>query len=226
MNCTDLDTAFDQGISAINTDVGFWAAVGTLAVASFTVLCFGQRVTRPLAGVLAFVGATLGLFWLMDSVACEVRIVVSLVAGTMAATLALCLLKGGMFILGGAAFGTVVHFTYEAIDFPHKPPFEIMGRSGVYYLTVGGAAIIGAVTSVCFKKHFMRITTSLIGGGGVALVLYLCSNRNKWDLASVVYLSVLLGSALMGIFIQRWLSSRRRTETRRSDSRDDGRNAV
>jgi len=226
MNCTDLDIAFDHGISAINTDVGFWAAVGTLAIASFTVLCFGQRVARPLAGVLAFVGATLGLFWLMDSVACEVRIVVSLVAGVMAATVALCLLKGGMFILGGAAFGTVVHFTYEAIDFPHKPPFEIMGRSGVYFLTVGAASVIGAVTSVCFKKHFMRITTSLIGGGGIALVLYLCSNRNNWDLASVVYLSVLIASALMGMFIQRCLSSRSRAEARRNDSRNDAHHAV
>ena len=131
----------------------------------------------------------------------------------LAACLVLCLLKAGLFVLGASAFGTLAHFVYEALPFldDAEPPFVLMGRSGYYYVVVGVAGIVGAVVAHVQKTQIVRITTSLLGGGGLALTTHLVVERESDEkVPDVALLAILVVGTLFGVFVQHRIAKTRR----------------
>jgi hypothetical protein len=233
MNCTKLDLAVEEGLNAAQTDVGFGMIVGSAGLASLALLLIGERIARALAGLIAFGGSTVFLFVVTSttvassSIPCVARVIISVTGGLSVASLAWCLLKGGFFVLGGAAFGSVSHFVYHSIPISrtHTPPFVILGQSGYYYITIGVAGLAGAVVAVVMKKQFMRLTSSLIGGGGLALTTHLVAERSGEEIPPIVLVFILLISTGFGVVSQQLLSKyqkeRRRRRRRRGDGDDD-----
>ena len=118
MNCTELDLAVEEGMKATQTDLGFGIIVVSTGLASLALLLFGERIARALAGIIAFGGTAVFLFVVTSTTVasanlpCLARVIISVTGGLSVAALAWCLLKGGLFVLGGAAFGSVAHFVY------------------------------------------------------------------------------------------------------------------
>lgn len=216
MNCSELDVAVEEGIAAAQTDVGFGFIVASIGLLSLSMIGYGERIARPIAGIIAFGGATVFLFGITgttvvnSNLPCLARIIISAVGGLACAALAWCLLKGGLFVLGGAAFGTVAHFVYRSIPLMETidPPFVIMGESGYYYIALGAAGLVGASVSICMKKQFMRITTSLIGGGGLALTTHLAADRAEEEVPALILVLIMTVGTALGVGGQHYLSKR------------------
>lgn len=236
MNCTEIDIIYEDGMRGVHTDMGFWTLVLLGGTISSSLLVFGEKLARPFAGLLAFAGGTSFVYVVTQSsgLPCIPRVVLALVGGLSMASLAWCLLKGGLFVLGGAAFGSVAHFVYEAIrPSDDQTPFEIVGRSAYYLITVGVAGLSGAIVAVVMRKHVLRVTSSLLGGAGLTAVVHAVSSRIANDeevssgsgpvwgsgetegfsaqtLPPVVLLVVLLGSTAFGIVSQHWMAQKRK----------------
>lgn len=221
MNCTELDAAVDDVHALVTSDAGFYVGCGVLLLLSGVLLVFGETWVRPLGAVVGGAGAAAAVYVLsaaLDAVPCTGRLVASGVAGVLAACLVLCLLKAGLFVLGASAFGTLAHFVYEALPFldDAEPPFVLLGRSGYYYVAVGVAGIVGAVVAHLQKTEVVRITTSLLGGGGVALATHLVVERESGEeVPDVALLAILLVGTLFGVFVQHRLAKTRRKEAKK-----------
>lgn len=207
MNCTELDHALVQGQTLVaNTTEGFVALTGTIGIVSTILIVTGERVARPLSSVLAAGTGSVGMFMLTEltDIECEPRLIVSAVAGGTLALLAWCLLAGGLFVLGGVAFGAVAHFLYHSIPWLSNLESQLVlfGNSIYYFAIVGGVGLIGAILSACYRKQLLRVTTSLVGGGGMSIVVYLVSTRLGHAPPSLVLACVLLSSSIMGVVIQ------------------------
>ena len=232
MNCSELDLAIRDCVNAARTDVGFGILAVSGGLTSFALLLFGQYIARTLAGFIAFSGTTVFLFVITNvssqSLPCMARVIISAVGGLAMAAFAWCLLKGGLFILGATAFGTVSHFVYVSLPIAssHTPPFLIMGRSGYYYIAVGVAGLGGAIVSIVMKKQFLRLTSSLIGGGGAALTSYFVANRFGTKIPSLVLVFIMLISAGLGVvsqdFISRYQKNKRKRRRRSRHRRRNG----
>lgn len=230
MNCSELDLAVEEGIAAAQTDVGFGIIVTSTGLISLSMIVFGERIARPLAGIVAFGGAAVFLFGITgttvanSSLPCLARVIISAVGGLACAALAWCLLKGGLFVLGGTAFGTVAHFVYRSIPLTatHDPPFVIMGESGYYYITLGVTGLAGALVSIAMKKQFMRIATSLIGGGGLALTTHLVADRIEEEVPALVLVFIMIAGTAVGVGAQHYLSKRhKRLKKKKRQARRD-----
>jgi hypothetical protein len=216
MNCSELDLAVEGGIAAAQTDTGFGTFITAIGLLSIAMIMCGERIARPLAGIIAFGGVTLLLFGITgdmvfdSNLPCLPRVLVSTVGGLVCAVLAWCLLKGGLFVLGAASLGTVAHFVYRSVPIAktHEPPFVIMGESGYYYITLGVAGLAGALLSIVMKKQIMRITTSLIGGGGLALTTHLVADRVKKEVPAIVLVFIMIVGTAIGVGAQHYLSKR------------------
>ena len=226
INCTDLDRLIDDSLVAIETDAGFVISISILCVLSLVVIADGERFARPLAGIVAGSIAAVGLYVLttgIGDVPCVARIVVSLVGSIAACLLAVCLLKGGLFAIGAGGFGTVSHFGYKSVPWfdQQKPPFLILGMSGYYYIAILVGGLLGAIVSVLLKKQFLRITTSLVGSGGIALATHLVAAKTNTVVPSLAYVVILFVFTGIGVLLQTYISKRRRGRRRRRRRRDD-----
>ena len=249
MNCTELDVAFDDANAFFTADEGgFVVAVSTLALLSCALLVKGEVLVRPMGALVAALlasGAVFVLSALAEDVPCMARVAVAATAGVLAAVLVLCLFKTGLFVLGAAGFGTVGHYVYQAlpIDAAAPPSFTLLRRSGWYYLVVLGTAAVGAVASLWERAHFVRLSSALLGGGGVAWTVYLLAERTQQGdgeeeaagsppdgaararddgeaVPSLVLLLVMLVSAAIGVGVQTALQHR---AARRQKAARDGR---
>lgn len=227
MNCTAFDEAISDGAQAIGTEAGFALVVGACIVASVTLLLFGERIARSLASAVAFGATTVFLFRvtgpLVGSVGlpCTARAAVALVGGTAAASLAFCLLKGGLLFLGGVAFGTVAHYVYAVLPVPDVTDFVLLGRPGTYFLVVGGAGVVGTVVATVMKRQLLRLTSSLLGGGGLAFSAHLVAQRSGDEAPPVLFLAILGASAGVGLVAQHLLSDEQRRRRRHARRRKE-----
>lgn len=204
MNCTEIDRAITEvHTTLIDSDWGFALGTGALAAISLLLLVAGGELMRPLSTVVAAVGGGGAVFLLAISFDCQVRLIVSGVAAVVAALLAACLVRSGLFVLGAAGFGAVAHLVYDALPLEGvRGPFVLLGRSGWYYIAMLTAIGLGAVVGWCQKKQFVRITSALAGGGGVALATHLVFHRVDEDLSSVALLAIFAVAATTGIGVQ------------------------
>jgi hypothetical protein len=217
MNCTALDLAVDEAHTLVTSDAGFYVGCGALLLVSVVLLVLGETWVRPLGAVVGGTAAAVAVYVLsalVDDVPCTGRLVSAAVAGVLAACLVLCLLKAGLFVLGASAFGTLAHFAYEAMPFLDDldPPFVFLERSGYYYIVVGAAGVVGAVVSHVQRTQVVRITTSLLGGGGLALTTHLVVAReSEQGVPDVALLGILLVSTVVGVVVQTRIAKRRKT---------------
>lgn len=233
MNCTELDVATqDIHNFVVYADEGFAVAALLLFGTSMLLLLQGERLVRPLAAIVAGVAGTGGAFVLTRMLIehdCTARLIVSGAAGILGALMSLCLFKTGLFVLGAGAFGTVSHYIYDALPLQDvAPPFVVFGRSGYYYLVVGLSGLIGAVVSQFQQRHFIRIASSLLGGGGVALCVHLVFARLSDDaISSVALLVVVVVSTISGVFAQhriaKWRERKKKRKRKKENDDDDER---
>lgn len=212
MNCTDVDAFLNDGTEHSTSDVGFVVLMIMGGSASLALLFVGEHVARPFAGIIAFVATAYGIMMITQShrsaidISCVMRIVLSVTGGAAVSALCLCLLKGGFFVLGAGAFGSVAHFTYTSLPLSVSQEY--------YYIAVASAAVVGGTVSVCVKKHFMRIISALLGGTGVAAVTHFVIDRATGTHPShVVLLLVMSMSAATGVSVQ-YCSAKCRIRTR------------
>ena len=219
MNCTELDVALEDAHALVlESDGGFFVATGALLVTSLPLLAMGERLVRPLGAVLAGAAAAVAGFVFTRSLdACPARLAIAGTASVLAAVVALCLFKTGLFVLGAAGFGAVGHFVYEALPLQSvKPPFVLLGRSGYYYLAVGATALVGAIASQFQRTHFVRIASSLVGGGGLAFGTHLVSDRAGTSLPALLLLAILLAGTVAGVATQYHCAARRKRRKSRT----------
>ena len=155
------------------------ASCATLVLASLALLGWGERLVRPLAGAAGGLFGAGAALWLTQLVspepACAARLAIAAAAAVVLALLALCLLKTGLFLLGAASLGTLAHYAYIALPDGVLPadPFVLFDVSGWHYIVVGAGGVVGAAASLLQRRAFVRIASSVLGGGGLALATQL-----------------------------------------------------
>jgi len=227
MNCTELDElVFDVQRFVSQREDGFVLSVSLLLGLSLALVLQGQTLVRPLtaivgsvisAGVVFYVSA-----WSDPPIQCEVRLVGAGITALFAALLTLCILNTGLFLLGAAGMGGVAHLLYETLPLQNvDPPFTLFGRSGWYYLALVIAVIVGAVLSQLQKKNFIRVSSSLIGGGGIALATHLITERAGVKLAEVFLLLILVGCTVLGTLVQTQVANMKSKKKNRTEEEDE-----
>ena len=189
-----------QGPAHIGTGVG-------LALIAVALLGAGYRLLRPTAAALnaavCLVVALHGSAWIGT---CEARLGAALVAALCAALATLCLLRAGLFLVGASAFGLSAMVLYEGLV-PVDPTVLGVwgGRGAIFWLTIGGAAIAGAIVAHCGRERVYVFVSCTLGAIGLcaATVLLVPGRVPAW---SIVLLFV--GSAAAGCATQHWLRTR------------------
>ena len=153
LNCTELDGALEHTHAfVVRHPVGSVVAIVSLVLAGLTLLAYGERVIR-VAGTVIGGGATLVLAYALlgqTDLACEVRVGIAAVLAILVALAISCVLKSGMFLVGSAGLAGVTHVVYDALPAAVTRPtttFQLMDRSGFYYVAIGVAVVGGGVIS-------------------------------------------------------------------------------
>lgn len=215
MNCSELDRVVaDVHVLVHDEDPAFAVVSAAVFILGILLIVKGERLVRPLAAIVGGTGATVATFVVTSAATtfdCNARLVVSAAAGLVAAMFGLCVFRSGLFILGAGAFGSVTHLVYDSlpVDLFPNPPFVLSGRSGYYYMAMAVAILVGATIAWCQKREFVRVTSSLLGGGTVAFGVWLVSDRTGSPVTSLVLLVVLTTCTFVGVIVQRWDHARR-----------------
>jgi hypothetical protein len=179
MNCTEFDYLYDDIVAHVSTTSQiFWISTASFSfIFSILMIFTGEKLFRPASVLIAgLVGLVLGYMITteMGYVKCYIKLIVAGVFALVLSIAVSCLLKAGMFLLGGAAFGTVAHYSFEIIPEDVLPNvFAFQNKNGLYWIVVGCSGLIGAIIALIYKKKFMRLATSLIGGSGISLSIYI-----------------------------------------------------
>ena len=189
-------------------------------------LLFGEHIVRVTAAVLSGgIGAILVFVmtrYFQPSLACAARLGISLTAGVILAILALCLLKTGLFVLGAVSFGALAHLLWDSFPLQDvSGPFTIATRAGWYYISIGGASIVGGIVAHKERKKLMRAASSAVGASGLAFVTFLAFDRSGDEVPAPILLVLLVGGTLLGLFVQTYLSKRKKRRRTLND-RDRG----
>ena len=135
-----------------------------------------------------------------------------------------CILKSGVFVVGSAGLAGITHIVYDALPSTATQPapsFQLMGRSGYYYIAMLVAVIGGGVLSYTQRTKLLRIMSSAVGGGCIVLGLHLIWVRSyDSDIPSIAALVVLLLCTVAGAFLQHYLATRRKRQGRRRRRED------
>ena len=142
----------------------------------------------------------------------EARLVASAIVGVFTAGLALFVLKTGIFLLGAGGLAAVTHLVYDSLplELPVEGSFALLGRSGYYYIAMMVALVTGGVVAYFQRKDFLRIASSLLGGGAWTLALFVVCDRNGVPVPQIASLGILLGCTLVGVSVQRWRRTRKK----------------
>ena len=227
LNCTELDaslTALEPVFQGTGS-VWSWGPAALLLLLGCVLLVQGEFFVRPIAATVGGVGGVLVSYVLTGwgGMQCDGRLVVASVSGIVLALVAVCVLKTGIFLLGGAALASVTHLVYESLNVTPDPRFEWLGRSGYYYIAIVVASVGGGILSFLQRRKLLRILSSAAGGGCLVLSLHIVwRTTSESSPPSLVSLLVLLTSTLAGCCVQHSLHRRRVSRRRPSrKSRDD-----
>lgn len=215
MNCTQLTTAIDDvGHFVLSHDAGFATGATLLVLVSVVFLAYGEVVIKPMGAVVGGVGGAVGVYVALSEVDCVARLAVAGITGVVLAVLALCVLHTGLVLVGAAGLAAVAHFVHDAVP-PLRnvqgAPFTLMGRSAYYYMMIAAALLVGGALACFRRKAFVRVSTALVGGAGLAVATHLVVSRTTRDDApALVVLAVLVVAACTGAFVQTWLARRRK----------------
>ena len=180
---TDLVGLFRGGENGTET-LGSPARTGTtvtLGLVSMALLLFGARFLRPLGaltlGGVAFFASIGSTSWLV----CEGRLGAAAVAGLSAALLTCCLLRTGLFLIGGTAFGLSAYIIYTG-SVSHAPRPIWGGRSWLFWAVLGVSTVTGAVLVYVRRKSVFAVASSMLGSVGILLALQTLSVQlSSWS---------------------------------------------
>lgn len=217
MNCTELDIVLEHTREVvIEHPVGVIVAVSALLITGVTLLTYGERIIRPAGAVIGGVAtlivsfATIGY---ITDLQCEVRMGIAGVLSVIVALAISCILKSGVFLVGAAGLAAVTHLVYDALPHTLTQPttsFQLMDRSGYYYIAMSVAVVAGGILAYTQRKKLMRIMSSAVGGGCIVLAIHLVwIQATDTGIPSIVALIVLLFSTVTGAFLQHYMSQRR-----------------
>ena len=216
MNCTELDNLVKETtVRVVNDDVGFAISLAMLFGVSILLLAYGERLVRPLAGILGGVFGAGGAFFLTgifeNPVPCEIRLAIAAVAGIILAVFAIFILKTGLFLLGAFGLGSIVHLVWESLPLEGvSGPFTLFSRPGWQYIAVGTGGVVGAVVSQIQRKNFTRIASSVLGGSGVAAGVYMIFERHDSTAPPLLLLALVLICSILGTGMQHVTTKRRK----------------
>lgn len=215
-NCTDLDYAWDHTHDfVVQHPAGIVVATSTLFIVGLVLIAYGERIIRPVGAVIGGVTALVVGFVATGYVlnlSCEVRVVVAVVLAVLVALAIYCILKAGIFLVGSAGLAGVTHLVYHSIPATATlSSFQVLGRSGYYYIAMVIAVIGGGILSYTQRKKLVRIMSSAVGGGCIVLALQLIWIRSyDSDIPSIASLGVILLCTVAGAFLQPYLAKTRK----------------
>ena len=85
----------------------------------------------------------------------------------------------------------------------------------------GGAGVVGTVVATVMRKQLLRLTSSLLGGGGLAFSIHLIAQRSGEEAPPVLHVIVLGASACVGLVAQHLLSDEQRKRRRHARRRKE-----
>lgn len=222
MNCTEFDYLYDDIVAHISTTSQiFWISLSSFSfIFSLLMIFIGEKVFRPASAfIAALAGLVLGYMITteMGQVKCYIKLIVSGVFALVLSVLVSCLLKAGLFLLGGASFGAVSHYLFEIIPEESLPNiFAFQNKNGLYWIIVGVSGTVGAILALVYKKKFMRLATSMIGGSGISFSLYiLCFEiiNPPVYVHPLVFLAITIVFSLFGYCFQRYVAKKIKTKS-------------
>lgn len=219
--CGHVDVAFERLVELrthAQTELADPSSVAVPIVglvASLVVLFFGGRLFRLTAALAAGVAAFWAVYTLGrntgERITCEALVIVSTVVALFAALAAGCIVKAGLFFIGAAALGSVVHLVYSAFptlhDIGEQPTFA--QRSLAYWGLMVAAAIAGGLALRWHSKPILEVLTALIGGAGVGYSLHSISEVAGMEQERWIFLVIGGASAFGGWMAQRQMRLRR-----------------
>lgn len=219
LNCSELDVALeDTRVVLVEESWGAVVAGLVLLLLGGLLVVAGERLVRPLGAVVAAVSAAVVLFavsalFFDGEFTCEIRLGISATSALLAAVIASCVLKTGVFALGAAGLGALVHLVYESlpVNVAADDDFVLLGRSGFYYVAMLFAVVLGGVVAYAQRSIFLRLTSSLLGGGCFALATYWVAERHGTRLPTLPLLAIVATSTAVGVATQTVLRHRRRS---------------
>lgn len=225
-NCTELDIFVNEVDQVTRTgDVGVIIIVSSLVLLGGLLLVAGEQLVRPLGAVVGGIGGTIATFVVtaIFDMECEPRLITSGVMGIFTAALALFVLKTGIVLLGASSLAAVTHLVYDSLPLgvPVDGGFVLLGRSGYYYVAMIVAVVVGGIVAYVQRKNFLRIASSLLGGGAWTLATFVICERNDTPLPQAASLGILFVCTVIGVWIQRWREMRKKRGPRRRH-RDEG----
>jgi hypothetical protein len=214
MNCTQLDDAAHSLEAQFDESPYLFAvAFSALLAVSLLLLAVGKHILRPVATVAGGTGALVLVYAASrdSDFGCEVRLGAAVSAGFAVGLVVCCLVPRSIALVGAAGLATAGHFVYDALPLDRvEPPFHVAGVSGVYVLSIGGAALLGALATCWYRKFAMRVASALIGGGGIAASVALAMERAGSRPPPLLLLGIGVVSASGGVAVQTYRSNARR----------------
>ena len=196
-----------EGAGDEGQDVPTLVLVLVLLTGSGLLLVAGETLVRPAATVVSGVAGGTSLFLLTRSgdTTCEVRLVLSAVAAVASAVFTLCVLRTTLFLLGAVGFGVVGYYVADALPLPTSSElFWDVGREEA--AVIGGAAVLGAVVTACFRRQMLWTATSVVGAAGATWATHLlvrwASDGETRTLPAPASLGILLSLTCLGVCVQ------------------------
>ena len=223
--CDTIDYAFSIGQNRTSEVSAVFSAseyiiFGSSLLVSLTLLFFGARILKPVAILsAAAAGFSFGYLVLKNGFGadCTVRIASGVALASIGVGVTGCLFKVALFIIGAAAFGSIVHFVFLAVPSLHRVGNlpRMMNRSLAYYLALTVSGIAGGVLARVYQNRILRFMTSVFGGAGVSLSIYnmIMIESDPPDPWIFVTLAGIL--CLVGWFTQERLSRKSRVRRRK-----------
>lgn len=206
MKCNEVFDVIQDGVEYVdNNGEGKIACISVLMLLSCGLLFFGAKIVKTLSFI---VGSGLGFtstFAILRvtnaNVSCATTFIVSGSVSLVCGLLLLCCLKTGTLLVGGAGLGVATHYVWTALSVSiSNAPFYFLDKSAYYYAALLSSSTMGVLLSVCAKKTTLRVSTSCIGGAGLALGVHWSLSVSKagelppWGALAIFSASVCVGT--------------------------------
>ena len=106
----------------------------------------------------------------------------------------------------------MTHVVYDSVPIP--PPrdgdFAILGRSGYYLVALLVSCLVGGLIAHFQRKNFLRIASSVIGGGCVTCTVHCVRPYRRVHSVRGGTDRPLFACTIIGTMVQSWRARRRR----------------
>jgi hypothetical protein len=229
--CLHVDESLDFLIDMRNvtmTNILEANLISSAIIIMFSIISivFGARLFKIVAACLAsFVGffAVYKMSANNDGLSCDMRLLMSGIAAVVFGIGVGCVINLALFVLGALSFVFLVHLVFSAFPGLHTlfDTSYVMQKSLLYWVCVLVAGLIGGIMFRCNRKRALEVTTSVVGGIGLAYGVHGIMGGANVD--GSVFVAIASLSAITGILTQQKLRGRKlcqKKNRRRSSDRE------